>query len=61
VTQVSAQPAVVLVESQTSLALQPGVLGMYHFGNAFIGGDAHYMVTPAPNTLAVMATAGLGF
>lgn len=59
ITQVSANPLV--VQSQTSFALQPGVVATYHFGQAFVGGDAHYMVTPAPNALAVMATAGLGF
>jgi hypothetical protein len=52
------QPNVI---SKTDLAVQPGVVGQYHFGRAFVGGDAHYMLTPSPNTLAIMATAGLAF
>jgi hypothetical protein len=52
------QPNVV---SKTDLAVQPGVIAQYHFGRAFVGGDAHYMLTPSPNTLALMATAGLAF
>jgi hypothetical protein len=52
------QPNVV---SKTDLAVQPGVIAQYHFGRAFVGGDAHYMLTPSPNTLAIMANAGLAF
>jgi hypothetical protein len=59
VTQVSTNP--VAINSQTTIALQPGVVAQYHFGNAFLGADAHYMVTPAPNAIAVMADAGFGF
>jgi hypothetical protein len=61
ITQVSGNNAFVAVDSQTTFAVQPGVIGMYHFGSAFIGGDAHYMLTPTPNTLAVLASGGFGF
>jgi len=52
------QPNVI---SKTDLAVQPGVIAQYHFGQAFVGGDVHYMLTPSPNTLAIMANAGLAF
>ena len=53
------QPNVV---SKTDVAVQPGVRAQYHFSDAFfVGGDAHYMLTPSPNTVAVMADAGLAF
>ncbi|HZU84854.1 MAG TPA: outer membrane beta-barrel protein, partial [Polyangiaceae bacterium] len=47
--------------SKVDLGVQPGVLAAYHFGDVFLGADAHYMLTPTPNTLAVTANAGLGF
>jgi hypothetical protein len=59
ITQVASNPFTTI--SKTDLALQPGVVAMYHFGSAFIGGDAHVMVIPSPNTLAVLASGGLGF
>jgi len=59
ITQVSDNPFTKI--STTDLAVQPGVIGMYHFGDAFIGADAHAMVTPSPNTLAVLASGGFGF
>jgi hypothetical protein len=59
ITQVASNPFMMV--STTNLALQPGVVGMYHFGSAFIGGDAHVMLVPAPNTLAVLASGGIGF
>jgi hypothetical protein len=49
------------VASNTTIAVQPGVIAQYHFGSAFVGGDAHYMLTPSPNSLALMANAGLAF
>jgi hypothetical protein len=73
ITQVSSQKVAVtnnaaataatgtVVDSQVNFAVQPGVLAEYHFGGVFVGGDAHYMVTPSPNNLAVMASAGFGF
>jgi hypothetical protein len=58
----SANPNQPNVVSKTDLAVQPGVKAQYHFSEAFfVGGDAHYMLTPTPNTLALMATAGLVF
>jgi hypothetical protein len=59
ITQVASAPLKTI--SKTDLALQPGVVAMYHFGSAFIGGDAHVMVLPSPNTLAVLASGGIGF
>jgi hypothetical protein len=59
ITQVAASPFMRV--SKTDFAIQPGVIGMYHFGEAFVGADAHVMVTPSPNTLAVMASGGFGF
>jgi hypothetical protein len=47
--------------SRTDFALQPGVLAMYHFGGAFVGGDAHVMLFPSPNTIALLASGGFGF
>lgn len=58
VTTVSDVP---LTESKTSLAVQPGVLGAYHFGDAFLQVDARYFMTPTPTTLAIFAGAGLAF
>jgi hypothetical protein len=59
ITQVASNPFMTITKAD--LALQPGVLAMYHFGSAFIGGDAHVMVIPTPNTLAVLASGGIGF
>jgi hypothetical protein len=64
ITQVAPPPvptAPPWTRSTTNLALQPGILGMYHFGDAFIGGDAHVMLYPEPNTVAVLASGGFGF
>jgi hypothetical protein len=47
--------------SRTALALQPGLVGAYHFGNGFLQIDARYFVTPAPTTVAVFGGAGLAF
>ncbi len=59
ITQVASNPFTTI--SKTDLAVQPGVLGMYHFGEAFVGADAHVMLLPSPNTVALMATGGIGF
>jgi hypothetical protein len=59
ITQVASNPFTTITKAD--LALQPGVLAMYHFGSAFIGGDAHVMVIPTPNTIAVLASGGIGF
>lgn len=59
ITQVSNTPFQVI--SKVDLAVQPGVLAEYHFGDVFVGGDARYLLTPGPNTLAVLASAGFGF
>jgi hypothetical protein len=59
ITQVVSRPLAVL--NKTDFAVQPGVVAMYHFGNAFVGADAHFMATPSPNTVAVLASGGFGF
>ncbi len=50
-----------ITNTKTDFALQPGVLASYHTGPVFLGGDAHFMAIPAPNTLALTVTAGYGF
>ena len=59
ITQVRDNPF--FLDSSTSFAVQPSVLLMYHFGHAFLGGDARWLVTPSPATLAVFASGGIGF
>jgi Outer membrane protein beta-barrel domain len=59
ITQVHGNPF--FSDSNTSFAVQPSVLMMYHFGQAFVGGDARWLVTPSPATLAVFASGGIGF
>jgi hypothetical protein len=59
ITQVRDNPF--FVDSSTSFAVQPSVLLMYHFGRAFLGGDARWLVTPSPATLAVFVSGGIGF
>jgi hypothetical protein len=46
---------------RSTLAIQPGVVGAYHFGRAFVDVDARYFATPAPTAFAVMGGAGLSF
>src|SRR5262249_24742689 len=36
-------------ESRTRFAVQPGVLGAYHFGNAFLSAEAKWHLTPEPH------------
>lgn len=50
-----------LSESKTSFALQPGIVGAYHFGDMFLQADARYLLAPSPTTLAVFVGAGLAF
>ncbi len=59
ITQVQNNPF--FSNSNTSFAVQPSVLLMYHFGQAFLGADARWLVTPTPATLAVFASGGIGF
>ncbi len=48
--------------THNTIAVQPGLIGLYHFGDMFfVGGDAHFMVTPSPVAFALLATAGAGF
>jgi hypothetical protein len=64
ITQVAAGPTPSsrpLTLSRADFGVQPGVVGMYHFGDAFVGADAHFMLLPAPNTLALLAGGGFGF
>jgi hypothetical protein len=48
-------------ESKTRFGVQPGVLGAYHFGNAFLSAEARFYVTPEPNAFTLMGGAGWGF
>jgi len=59
ITEVNSNPF--FTNSHTDFAIQPGGQITYHIGNAFIGGDARWLVTPSPNTLAILASGGLGF
>jgi hypothetical protein len=59
ITQVQDNPF--FVNSSTSVAVQPSVLLNYHFGNAFVGADVRWLVTPSPATLAILANGGIGF
>ena len=45
----------------TQLAVAPGVVAAYHFGQAFVDVDARYVVTPNPQTFMLLGGAGLGF
>jgi hypothetical protein len=59
ITQVQGNPF--FKDSNTSFAVQPSVLLMYHFGQAFVGGDGRWLVTPTPATFALFASGGIGF
>jgi len=48
-------------ESKTRFAVQPGLLGAYHFGNAFLSAEARFHVTPDPTAFTLMGGAGWGF
>jgi hypothetical protein len=48
-------------DSNTSFAVQPSVMFMYHFGNAFLGADGRWLVTPTPATFSLFASGGIGF
>lgn len=45
----------------SAFAFQPGVVGAYHFGRAFVDVDARYFATPGPSAVAIMGGAGLSF
>jgi hypothetical protein len=47
-------------ESKTRLALQPGLLTAYHFGQFYVSLEGKAHVTPTPTALTVLAGAGLG-
>jgi hypothetical protein len=59
ISQVSDNPAT--NNSHTNLAVQPGVLGNYRFGSAFVGGDMRLLATPSPTALALMLNGGSQF
>jgi hypothetical protein len=48
-------------ESKTRFGVQPGVLGAYHFGNAFLTAEAKWYITPDPGAFTLMGGAGWGF
>jgi hypothetical protein len=45
--------------AETVGAFQPGVVGAYHFGPAFLFADARAYVTPSPGALALLAGVGV--
>jgi hypothetical protein len=46
-------------EATTVFALQPGLLGAYHFGSAFISGELRGYVAPNPGALALLGGVGV--
>jgi hypothetical protein len=48
-------------DSKTRLALQPGALVAYHFGNFFVSGEGKVHATPDPTAFTLLAGAGVGF
>lgn len=48
-------------ETTTRFGLQPGLLGAYHFGSAFISAEGRYHLTPSPAAFTLLAGAGLAF
>jgi hypothetical protein len=48
-------------ETRTRFGFQPGVLGAYHFGRAYVSAEARAHVTPTPGALTLLAGAGLSF
>jgi hypothetical protein len=59
ITQVSDNPPT--ANSHTGFAVQPGLLGLYHAGNVFLGGDFRFMTTPGPVSVALMGSGGGNF
>jgi hypothetical protein len=48
--------------THNTIAVQPGVLAVYHIGDTFfVGADGHFMVTPSPAGFALLATGGANF
>ncbi|MGC4064647.1 MAG: hypothetical protein QM784_08385 [Polyangiaceae bacterium] len=45
--------------AETVGAFQPGVVGAYHFGPAFLFADARAYVTPSPGALALLGGVGV--
>jgi len=48
-------------ETTTRFGVQPGLLGAYHFGNAYISAEGRYHITPSPAAFTLLAGAGLAF
>lgn len=48
-------------ETTTRFGIQPGLLGAYHFGNAYFSAEGRYHVTPTPAAFTLLAGAGLSF
>jgi hypothetical protein len=45
----------------TQLAVAPGFLAAYHFGQGFVDVDARYLATPNPTTFMVLGGGGIAF
>ena len=57
ITQVDTNPTT--ATSKTGFAVQPGILGVYHIGPAFVGADFRFLATPSPFGVTLQGTAGL--
>jgi hypothetical protein len=59
VKQVEARPFT--VQRSLGFAIEPGVLGAYHFGHGFVSAEARYHITPGPGTVALLLGGGVAF
>jgi hypothetical protein len=57
----TAQASPFLVQKSASFALEPGVMGAYHFGHVFLAADARYHIEPTPGAFALFLGAGYAF
>jgi len=48
-------------QTHTRFVFYPGLLGAYHFGNAYISAEARTYIAPNPSALALMAGFGLSW
>jgi hypothetical protein len=45
----------------TQLAIAPGLVGAYHFGQGFVDLDGRVLLTPGPTTFMLFGGGGIGF
>jgi hypothetical protein len=53
-------PDTFTVVSKTQLAVQPGVLVAYHFGDVFLSAEGKFHVAPDPTAFALLGGVGIG-